>query len=232
LALGTASSIIYAALVRCYIPCRTALTSVVQWIKTSKPPPPQSKPHTFALYALSVLTSLFLLYYFLFRPRCCGRRQKTRSLTGLGPSGLAVLPVQGLPDDNKKKQKGKKGKGGQGSVQVNLIVDPTMFNSPLSQEDEENAELDEHSSMSQSTGRNRRPKRRTVFEGLALEEQWKVARKELKWSLLIDTIFFFLWSVEFMWTLIREKCPAGGFNGWCVDARLEGWVLTLIARQV
>ena len=38
-----------------------------------------------------------------------------------------VLPVQSLPG-GKPKKKGKKGKGPpQGSVQVNLIVDPTMF---------------------------------------------------------------------------------------------------------
>jgi len=201
LALGTACSIIYAAL----------------WIKTSSPPPPQSKPHTFALYALSVLTSLFFLYRFLFRSCCCGHRRKKQNPTGLGPGGLAVLPVQGLPD-NKKKKKGKKGKGEQGSVQVNLIVDPTMFRSALGQDDEESAELDEHStslSHQTQTGRSRRPKRRSVFEGLALEEQWSAARKELKWSLLMDTILFFLWSVEFIWILIREKCPPGGFNGWC-----------------
>jgi hypothetical protein len=225
LALVTAISMIYAALV-CYyytIFLRIALTSVLQWIKTLSPPPPQSKPHTFALYALSVLTSLFLLYRFLFRPCCCGRRQKKRNPTGLGPGGLAVLPVQGLPDD-KKKKKGKKGKGEQGSVQVNLIVDPTMLRSALGQDDEESAELDNHStSLSQSqsqTGRSRRPKRRSVFEGLALEEQWSAARKELKWMLFMDTIFFFLWTVEFIWILIREKCPPGGFNGWYVGARL------------
>ena len=219
LALVTAISMIYAALVCHYIPSRIALTSVLQWIKTLSPPPPQSKPHTLALYALSVLTSLFLLYYFLFRPCCCGRRQKKRNPTGLGPGGLAVLPVQGLPGDKKKK---KKGKGEQGSVQVNLIVDPTMLRSALGQDDEESAELDDHStSLSQSqTGRNRRPKRRSVFEGLALEEQWRAARKELKWMLLMDTIFFFLWAVEFIWILIREKCPPGGFNGWYVGDQL------------
>ena len=38
-----------------------------------------------------------------------------------------VLPVQGLPG-GKPHKKGKKGKGAQqGGVQVNLIVDPSMF---------------------------------------------------------------------------------------------------------
>jgi hypothetical protein len=126
------------------------------------------------------------------------------------------LPVQGLPGDNNKKKKGKKGKGEQGSVQVNLIVDPSMFRSPLDPDDEESADLDERSASMGQSGISRRRKRRTVFEGLALEEQWRTARKELKWLLFTDIIFFFLWSVEFIWILIRGKCPPGGFNGWCV----------------
>ncbi|KAI0277666.1 hypothetical protein BGY98DRAFT_1089806 [Russula aff. rugulosa BPL654] len=199
LALGIAVSVVYAAL----------------WIKTPKPPPPQSKPHTFALYALSVLTSLFLLYRFLFRPCCCGRRRKKRTPAGFGPSGLAVLPVQGLPGEKaKKKTKGKKGKQERGDVQVNLIVDPTMFGSL--RPDEENANLDEllSSSFSQS-GASGRPKRRSIFEGLAIEEEWRAARKELKQTLFLDTVCFFLWFVEFIWILIRERCPPGSFNGWC-----------------
>ncbi|KAH9966618.1 hypothetical protein BC827DRAFT_1124722 [Russula dissimulans] len=200
-AFGIASSLIYAAL----------------WIKTPHPPPPQSEPHTFALYALSILTSLFFLYRFLFRPCCCAGRRKKRDLTSFGPSGLAVLPVQGLSGDEKKKKKGKKGKQEQGNVQVNLIVDPTMFRSPLDQDDEEDANLDEHSSSTRvsQSGTSRRPKRRSIFEGLAIEEQWRAARKELKWMLFSDIVFFFLWSVEFIWILIRERCPPGGFNGWC-----------------
>ena len=218
LALGIAVSVVYAALVRCYLPSRLTLTSVLQWIKSPHPPPPQSEPHTFALYALSILTSLFFLYRFLFRPCCCGGRRKKRTPTGFGPGGLAVLPVQGLPGDKAKKKKGKKGKREQGDVQVNLIVDPTMFGS-LRPDDEENANLDELSSSFSQTGVSGRPKRRSIFEGLALEEEWKAARKELKQMLFLDTVCFFLWGVEFIWILIRERCPPGSFNGWCVDGR-------------
>ena len=217
LALGIAVSVVYAALVRCYPPSRVVLTSVLQWIKTPHPPPPQSEPHTFALYALSILTSLFLLYRFLFRPCCCGGRRKKRTLTGFGPGGLAVLPVQGLPGEKAKKKKGKKGKQERGDVQVNLIVDPTMFGS-MRPGDEESATLDELSTSFSQTGSGR-PKRRTIFEGLAIEEEWKAARKELKQMLFLDTICFLLWSVEFVWILIRERCPPGSFNGWCVGGR-------------
>ncbi len=225
LALGIAVSVVYAALVRCYPPSRSALITVLQWIKTPQPPPPQSKPHTFALYALSVLTSLFFLYRFLFRPCCCGRRRKKRTPTGFGPGGLAVLPVQGLPSEKAKKKKGKKGKQGQGDVQVNLIVDPTMFGA-LRPDDEENANLDELSSSFSQSGTSGRPKRRSIFEGLAIEEEWKAARKELKQMLFLDTVCFFLWSAEFIWILMRERCPPGSFNGWCVGGRYRSRLRT------
>ena len=220
LAFGIAVSVVYAALVCCYLLSRSALISVLQWIKTPQPPPPQSKPHTFALYALSVLTSLFLLYRFLFRPCCCGRRRKKRTPTGFSPGGLAVLPVQGLPGEKaKKKKKGKKGKQEQqGDVQVNLIVDPTIFGS-LRRDDEENTNIDELSTSFSQSGASGRPKRRSIFEGLAIEEGWRAARKELKEMLFLDTICFFLWSVEFIWILMRERCPPGSFNGWCVNRR-------------
>jgi len=97
LALGIAVSLVYAAL----------------WTKPHQTPPPQSKPQTLALYALSVLTSVFFLYHFLFRPCCCAGRRKKRDLTGYS-GGLAVLPVQGLLGDKKKKKgerKGSKNKG-------------------------------------------------------------------------------------------------------------------------
>ena len=211
LALGIAVSLVYAALVRYHVLLPVSADARIQWIKPLQTPPPQSKPQTLALYALSVLTSIFFLYHFLFRPCCCAGRRKKRTLTGY-PGGLAVLPVQGLLGD-KKKKKGKKGKQEQGGVQVNLIVDPTVFRR---HDDEESANHDEYSSSFSQAGTGQRPKRRSVFEGLAMEEKWKVARKELKWMLFVDIVCLFLWSVEFIWILIRERCPPGGFNGWCV----------------
>jgi len=132
-----------------------------------------------------------------------------------------VLPVQGLPGDKaKKKKKGKKGKQEQGDVQVNLIVDPTIFGS-LRPDDEENANLDELSSSFSQSGTSGRPKRRSIFEGLAIEEEWRAARKELKQMLFLDTVCFLLWFAEFIWILMRERCPPGSFNGWCVGGRYQ-----------
>jgi len=94
-------------------------------------------------------------------------------------------------------------------------MDPTIFGRHLHLDDEESANPDEHSSSISQARTGQRPKRRSVFEGLAMEEKWKVARKELKWVLFVDIVCLFLWSVEFLWILIRERCPPGGFNGWC-----------------
>lgn len=194
LALVIAAAAIYAAL----------------WIKPPNPPPPQSKPQTFALYALSILTALFCFYLFFLRPCYRGGRKK-RNVTGTSPGGLAVLPIQELQGNKKKKGK----KGMQGNVQVNLIVDPMMLSPRVGQNDEDNANSDEYLSSSGQTASGKRPKRRSVFEGLALEEQWKAARRDLKWMLFYDAAGLVLWSVEFVWILIRERCPPGGFDGWC-----------------
>lgn len=133
-----------------------------------------------------------------------------------------VLPVSSLPggEKKKKKKKGKKGQQGGAGVQVNLIVDPTMFGQgPRREEEEEGAGNDEYSSSVSFGGRSgaaRRPKRRNVFEGLAMEEQWLKARKELKWLAFADCLFLLLWGIEFVWILIGERCPPGQYDGWYV----------------
>ncbi|KDQ60936.1 hypothetical protein JAAARDRAFT_124886 [Jaapia argillacea MUCL 33604] len=63
--------------------------------------------------------------------------------------------------------------------------------------------------------RQRPPKRRTVFEGLALEEEWKKARGWLRKMLFIDMGLLVLWGGIFVWVLIGPRCPSGGFEGWC-----------------
>lgn len=161
-----------------------------------------------------------MFYLFGLRP-CCGGREKSRAPQFTGPGGMMVLPVSSLPGgEKKKKKKGKKGQGGEG-VQVNLIVDPTMFGRAPRQDDEEDDGTghDEYSSSVSFGGRSggaRRPKRRNVFEGLAMEEQWLKARKELKWLAFADCLFLLLWGVEFVWILIGERCPPGQYDGWCV----------------
>ncbi|THH13863.1 hypothetical protein EW146_g6401 [Bondarzewia mesenterica] len=209
LALGIATASIYSALNG-----QSLAHRFMQGIKPSERPPPQSKPQTYALYVLSVISFLVTFYVFAIRPCCCGHR-KGKSLGGHGPGGMMVLPVQSLPAGGKKKGK----EGNQGQVQVNLIVDPTIFGQGQEQRDEEDEILpeDKYSSAVSSTRLTpgRRPRRRGVFEGLAMEEQWKRARKELKWFLFADILSFLLWGVEFVWVLVGPRCPPGQYNGWC-----------------
>lgn len=136
-----------------------------------------------------------------------------------------ILPVQHLPGGkkhkgNKKGQKGKKGMGMGGDVQVNLIVDPAMFGGGRGARDADEEEGDEErwatgSASDRTAGGKPRPqKRRSVFAGLALEERWKTARKYLKWSTAFDCVSFLLWGIEFVLILIGKRCPSGSFEGW------------------
>lgn len=140
---------------------------------------------------------------------------------------MMVLPVQGLPGGKKSKRSKKKGAGGPGDVQVNLIVDPTLFGGR--DRDEENDEEDEYGSGSdmpglytslsspsgKRRGKHRRgAKRRGIFEGLAIEAQWKRARKFLKWCMAADVVCLVLWGAEFVFIMMGKRCIPGAFNGW------------------
>jgi hypothetical protein len=206
LTLGAAISVIYASVVT----------------KPLGTPPPQGKPPIYILYVLSVMTFFSVIYIFLIYPSCClGRGNKSPNFAPMG--GLAVLPVQHLPGGSKHnggKKKGKKGKKGMGGdIQVNLIVDPTMFGGGrgLDEEGEDEERWTNGSSSDRRTGdgESRPPKRRSVFVGLAMEERWKTARKHLKWSMAFDMFAFLLWGIEFFLILTGKRCPPGAFEGWC-----------------
>ncbi|KAJ3492090.1 hypothetical protein NLI96_g216 [Meripilus lineatus] len=183
-------------------------------IKTSSPPPPSGKPPAYVLYVLSVITFLFATYWFLIYPSCCGpRKAKKDTPFNQGPDGMMVLPVQGLPGGKKGKKSKKGGPPGEG-VQVNLIVDPAMFGG--------RDVMTKKIVMKMRSGgkrkgrhRGRKAKRRGLFEGLALEAQWKRARKLLKWSMFIDILSILLWGAEFVYIMMGKRCIPGAFNGWC-----------------
>lgn len=132
-----------------------------------------------------------------------------------GPAGMMVLPIQGLPGTapkkGRKKDKGKKDKHGNSGegVQVNLIVDPSAFGLGGRRE-EDGTEQKEDGSV----GQRPKGKRKGLFEGLAMEHQWKLARKHLKKIMFFDIAMFFLWGAEFIVILMRKRCPVGAFAGW------------------
>lgn len=241
-ALASGASSIYGALVSLWIrPNGSWQYSdlLLQIIKPKSAPPPAGKLPAYVLYILSVITLLAILYLFVFRPCCIGRRSSSSNLTGgaggmPGMPGMMVLPVQGggMGGKGKKWKGGKKGKKGMtgpgGDVQVNLIVDPGMLQGAQGDPHHNQYgqdEYDDHLSMAGSyspyghgpspTQQRRPPRpRRSIFAGLAMEEQWRVARAMLKKMLVFDIIGLALWAIEFVLILIGKRCPSGGFEGW------------------
>lgn len=132
-----------------------------------------------------------------------------------------VLPVQGLPGGKKKKKKkGKNDKhGGGGDVQVNLIVDPSMFGG-TGRDEEYETEEDYDINNSQVSSRRwegghiQARKRRSIFQGLAMENDWNAARKFIKKMLFVDIACLIAWGGIFILVLFSKRCPPGTFNGW------------------
>jgi hypothetical protein len=237
LALGAAVPSIYVALVRhhLFLPLKTPTISYIpQIVKPIRGlPPPASKAPAYALYILSVLTSFLLLFLFLIHP-CCIARGRSSDSDGAGggllPGGLAVLPVGtagggggGAGSQPKKKGGGKGRPPGGGDVQVNLIVDPALFDREREYEEEEADEYDDSdaytlpSSSSRRRQRRRlppRPARRSIFIALAQENQWREARSWRKKLMFVDVCGVLLWGGLFVFILLGKRCPSGQYQGW------------------
>lgn len=152
-----------------------------------------------------------------------------------------VLPVQSLPGVNQakgnnrsKKDKNKKSNSSGGAadmanaVQVNLIMDPTMFGGGPEREEESDESEDEGGASESGPPRSSasargqkhkhrhrvRPRRLGILEGLAMEAQWREARKQLRWTMMFDIHGAITWAVQFVTILKAQRCPVGGFNGW------------------
>jgi hypothetical protein len=140
---------------------------------------------------------------------------------------MMVLPIQqGTGGSKGKKWKGnKRGKksmnGPGGDVQVNLIVDPGMLQGQRDDGYPDEYDQDGYGDNSSMPGTNarsipqRRPRpRRSIFTGLAMEEQWRAARTVLKKVMFLDIVCALLWGAEFVLILMGKRCPSGGFEGW------------------
>lgn len=129
---------------------------------------------------------------------------------------MMVLPINGPGGKKPTKTKAKKGKGGRpapGDVQVNLIVDPTAFQHSES-EDSDSGDDDDNLNEGKKKKKRNHKRRRGLFEGLALEEQWLAARSWLKKMTMVDVAGLIIWGATFIFVLIGKRCPSGGFNGW------------------
>ena len=207
-----------------------------QFIKSPNPPQAAGKPPAFVLYIFSPVTFLAITYMYGLRP-CLGRRKRARQANTTSPAGMMVLPVTN-PMQAKKK-KGKKGhkKGGAGeggSVQVNLIVDPTMFGTKRGNDalpgryDTDEAEEEEGPLPADGTSRRKQgPPRRSFFQSMVMEEQWKYARRELRILTSFDAIMMVLWLGTFVFVLMGQRCPnEERYNGWYVFPAsniVHGW---------
>ena len=133
-----------------------------------------------------------------------------------------VLPVQALPGGKAggKKKVGQVGKGGKvilppNDIQVNLIVDPDALKGREEEEEDDDDDTGWDGSLP-STRRKKKPRRRSVFAGLAMEEDWKRARKWAQKLAVFDAVSMVLWGATFVYILIGKRCPSGGFDGWYV----------------
>lgn len=148
-----------------------------------------------------------------------------------------VLPISsggGGKKKNKRKERKKSGGGGlgggDGDVQVNLIVDPHVFSGGNDSDYDDDDDNDTDSDMpggyygahrANSKGgerkknqRNRRRRRRSVFTGLAMEKEWRQARGWAKKMAFVDGVGILVWGAVFIFVMIGKRCPVGKFDGW------------------
>ncbi|KAJ4475349.1 hypothetical protein C8J55DRAFT_536885 [Lentinula edodes] len=158
---------------------------------------------------------------------------------------LPVQSLPGGKHHKKAKgKKGRKGQGANtGDVQVNLIVDPNMFGGDRDDDDEEEGDEEDENGLGGGGGgtwdwegssvpggwshssngghaarkkkKNRGAKRRSVFVGLAMEEEWKKARSFAKKIMAFDIFGVVLWGTVFVVIMMGKRCPIGRYEGWC-----------------
>lgn len=133
-----------------------------------------------------------------------------------------------MPMSGGKKKKGKskgygKGKHAAQDVQVNLIVDPTMFGGAVDEDSGDDDDGDEVGDVQQQkTTRKRRAKRRNHVLAMKQEEAWRAARKRLKWNTVVDAVGMVVWGAVFVWVISKGKCTSksvSGGNEWYVVSR-------------
>jgi hypothetical protein len=62
--------------------------------------------------------------------------------------------------------------------------------------------------------RRRKETREEAFAGLAMEAEWKRARAWAKKIAFADVAGVVVWGAVFVFVLIGQRCPSGGFDGW------------------
>ncbi|QRV99872.1 hypothetical protein RhiJN_27891 [Ceratobasidium sp. AG-Ba] len=190
-----------------------AVTACIYAFAVPKPnpaAPPASKPAVYVITALGFLTLLGMGYIYIIRG-CFGVGRKDDD----HGSHAMVLPIS----HHRGGRKGKKGRKGDDSVQVNLIVSPSML-SPGKRE----SNLTPGVPWSEQQAANSSG----VFTSFERERARLSARKGLWWALGLDVLGAVVWTVGFVLAMIGPRCPPGGYSGWC-DAYNGGIACTAIA---
>ncbi|KAG9102013.1 hypothetical protein FRC06_002407 [Ceratobasidium sp. 370] len=162
--------------------------------------PPASKPAVYVITALGFLTLLAMGYIYIIRG-CCGVGRKDDD----SGSHAMVLPISHHRAGGRGR-KGKKHRKGEDSVQVNLIVNPSIFSSGKRENNLAPGVPWSEQQATDSSG---------VFTSFERERARLSARKGLWWALGLDVLGAVVWAVAFVLAMIAPKCPVGGYNGWC-----------------
>ncbi|KAF8163601.1 hypothetical protein B0H34DRAFT_651870 [Crassisporium funariophilum] len=72
-----------------------------------------------------------------------------------------------------------------------------------------------HLQHARNKKRNKRRRRRGVFEGLKMEEEWKAARAWTRKLTMVDVAGVVLWGATFVFVTVGKRCPSGGHDGRC-----------------
>ncbi|KAG8793611.1 hypothetical protein FRC12_002243 [Ceratobasidium sp. 428] len=180
-----------------------AITACIYAFAVPKPnpaAPPASKPAVYVIVVLGFFTLLAMAYIYILRG-CFGFGQKDRDDLS---SHAMVLPISRHRAG--PRGKGKKHRKGDDSIQVNLIVDPSMF-SPGQRE----SNLTPGVPWTEQQAANSNG----VFTSFERERARLSARKGLWWALGLDVLGAVVWAVAFVLAMIGPKCPVSGYSGWC-----------------
>lgn len=178
---------------------------------TAKAPPAGTMP-AFVIYGAAAVSTLVCLWLFVLKPCCVGSRQRdVFTAMGGGASGMVIPVVTGG-----KAGKGKKGKQAQSQgTYVNVILNPAMFlHDPTGSAS--NSDDDAKDTRRYNKWKSKEHRRRDFLAKSRAEEQWRVARKALKWDCLWDVLLCLLWTATAVFVLgFGKSCPAGSAQGWC-----------------
>ncbi|KAN0060668.1 hypothetical protein ACQY0O_007326 [Thecaphora frezii] len=194
---------------------------------TEDPPPKNALP-TWALYIVSVLSTIVCLWLFALRPMCVNPLRKVDRMSGGAGGNNMVIPVLGGGGS------GGAGGGGlfgrrnkmrlgrmQAGPTVNLIVDPSLLGQQRSSHSDSDSDASDKPDYLPGENRRRRlrkrrARRQSLLGTMRAQALWQFLRRWIKVALFLDVVFALLWLMVAVWAIGWGKtCKIGSFQGWC-----------------